>query len=74
MAQDVQRGLVRHDKERRMKPFDDNLNRSLRVLKVGDRSQRISKSRPLTGGTGAKQASAVQLDNAVNKVKWAAGA
>ena len=53
---------------------EGEVRRRMRVLKVGDRSQRIRKSRPLTGGTGAKQASAAQLDKAVKEAKWAAGA
>ncbi len=46
----------------------------MRVLKFGDRSQRINKSRPLSGGTGAEQASAVQLEKGLTAAKWAAGA
>ncbi len=53
---------------------EGDASKRMRVLKVGDRSQRINKSRPQTGGTGAEQASAAQLAKAVKKAKWADGA
>lgn len=40
---------------------EGDVRKRMRVLKVGDKS-RINKSRPLEGGAGAKQASAVRLD------------
>ena len=46
----------------------------MRVLKVGDRSQRINSSRPLTGSTGAEDASAARLDKGEKEARWAAGA
>jgi hypothetical protein len=46
----------------------------MRVLKVGDRSQRVNTSRPLTGSTGAEDASAARLDKGVREARWAAGA
>ncbi len=45
-----------------------------RILKVGDRSQRINKSRPLSGGTGAEQSSAAQLEKGLREDKRAADA
>ncbi len=53
---------------------EGDVRKRMGVLKVGDRSQRISKSRPLSGARGAEQASAAQLDKAVKEAKWAAGA
>jgi len=53
---------------------EGEMRKRMRVLKVGDRSQRINKSRPLTGATGAEQASAAQLDKGAREAKWAAGA
>ncbi|HUG91043.1 MAG TPA: hypothetical protein VML55_09430 [Planctomycetaceae bacterium] len=53
---------------------EGDVRRRRRVLKVGERSQRINKSRPLSGATGAEQASAAQLDKAVREARWAAGA
>jgi len=40
---------------------EGDVRKRMRVLKVGDQS-RINKSRPLTGGAGAEQASAARLD------------
>lgn len=53
---------------------EGEVRKRMRVLKVGDRSRRINKSRPLSGGTGAEQASAAQLENGLREAKWAAGA
>jgi hypothetical protein len=53
---------------------EGEVRKRMRVLKVGDRSQRINKSRPLSGGTGAEQASGVQLEKGLRTAKWAAGA
>jgi len=53
---------------------EGDVRKRMRVLKVGDRSQRINNSRPLTGAAGAEQASSTRLDKAVKEAKWAAGA
>jgi len=53
---------------------EGDVRKRMRVLKVGDRSERINKSRPLTGGTGAEQASAAQLDKGLREAKSAASA
>ena len=53
---------------------EGDLRKRMRVLKVGDRSQRINRSRPQTGGTGAEQGSAARLQKGVREAKWAAGA
>jgi len=53
---------------------EGDVRKRMRVLKVGDRSQRINKSRPLSGAAGAEQASSAHLDNAVKEAKWSAGA
>jgi hypothetical protein len=53
---------------------EGDVRKRMRVLKVGDRSQRINNSRPQTGATGAEQSSAAQLAKAVKEAKWAAGA
>lgn len=52
---------------------EGDVRKHMRVLKIGDRSQRIYTSRPLTGGTGAEQASSAHLDKAVTEARWAAG-
>lgn len=46
----------------------------MRVLKVGDRSQRIYNSQPTKGATDAEHSSAVQLDRAAQEANWAARA
>ena len=53
---------------------EGDVRRRMRVLKIGDRSQRIYTTRPLTGGSGAEQASSAHLDKAVQEAKWTAGA
>jgi len=53
---------------------EGDVRRRMRVLKVGDRSQRINKSRPLTGAADAEQASSARLVKAVQETKWAADA
>ena len=52
---------------------EGDVRKRMRVLKIGDRSQRINKSRPVTGRTGAEQASAAQLEKVVREARWAAG-
>jgi len=53
---------------------EGDVRKRMRVLKIGDRSQRIYTTRPLTGGTGAEQASSAHLDKAVQEARWTAGA
>jgi len=53
---------------------EGEVRKRMRVLKVGDRSQRIYNSRPLTGATGAEQASAARLEKGVREAKLAGGA
>lgn len=45
-----------------------------RVLKIGERSEPANNSHPLSGATGAEQASAAQLDKALREARWAPGA
>jgi len=53
---------------------EGDVRKRMRVLKIGDRSQRIYTTRPLTGGTAAEQASSAHLDKAVQEARWTAGA
>ncbi len=53
---------------------EGDVRKRMRLLKVGNRSQRINKSRPQTGGAGAEQGSAARLEKGVRVANWAAGA
>ncbi len=53
---------------------EGDVRKRMRVLKVGDRSQRINRSRPQTGGAGAEQGSADQLQKGMREARWAADA
>ena len=53
---------------------EGDVRNRMRLLKVGDRSQRINKSRPQSGGAGAEQGSAARLRKGLRNEKWAAGA
>lgn len=53
---------------------EGDVRKHMRVLKVGDRSQRIYNSRPLTGATGAEHASAARLEKGVREARLAGGA
>jgi hypothetical protein len=53
---------------------EGEMRNRMRVLKVGDRSQRINKSRPLSGGTGAARGSAARLEQGVAEAEEAAAA
>ncbi len=56
-------------------PGEEGLMRNrMRVLKVGDRSQRVYNSQPTKGATDAKHSSAAQLNRAVQEANSAAGA
>ncbi len=53
---------------------EGDVRKRMRVLKVGDRGQRISSSRPLSGGAGAARGSAARLEQGVAKAEGAAAA
>ena len=56
-------------------PGEEGLMRNrMRVLKVGDRSQRIYNSQPTKGATDAEHSSAAQLDRVAQEANWAADA
>ncbi len=53
---------------------EGDVRHRMRLLKVGDRSQQVNKSRPETGGAGAEQGSAARLKKGLQEAKWVAGA